>query len=120
MSTSTLSLVLSPPTAPGGGEEEYVRVLNRLLTHLSAWVRRHGEKVSEAFLVVEPDGLMLYVVGREEAYNFELGDELSEFSIGLADQGLNVGTTLLPASSPEELRAFFDPQRGPAIRIPAE
>ncbi|WP_143393607.1 hypothetical protein [Fimbriiglobus ruber] len=68
----------------------------------------------------EPDGLMLYVIGRQEAYDFDLSRELSEFAGRSTDLGLDLNTTLLPASTPEELGAFFDPLRGPAIRIPAE
>jgi len=87
---------------------------------LSNWVKSQKARVAEGYLVPEPDGLMLYLIGKTEAYDFELGDELSNFSLKLVDQGVNLNTTLLPASSPQELAAFFDPLRGPAIRIPAE
>jgi hypothetical protein len=76
--------------------------------------------LSDAYLVPEPDGLMLYAIGRADAYDFDLGRELSEFSLHLAGQGLDLNTTLLPACVPDELAAFFDPTWGPAIRIPAE
>jgi len=84
------------------------------------WVRRQSNDLSEAYLVFEPDGLMLYVLSRRQDYDFELSQQLSEFSVQLADQGINVNTTLLPATSPEELLTFFDPRQGPAIHIPAE
>ena len=118
MNAETMSLILSLP-APGINEE-FSRVLQRLLSLTSAWVKGQKARVSDGYLVTEQDGLMLYAIGREQTYDFDLGRELSEFSILLADQGLDLNTTLLPASSPEELAAFFDPSRGPAIRIPAE
>ena len=118
MATATPFLVPPPPHA--GTTDEFSGTLRRLLSLIGTWVRSQKTRVSEGYLIPEPDGLMLYAVGREEAYDFELGDELSEFSVRLEDQGLQVGTTLLPAGTAEELAAFFDPLRGTVIRIPVE
>jgi hypothetical protein len=118
MIAGTLSLTESPP-APSGNNE-ISRILQQLLNPINSWVKGHKANVSEGYLVPEPDGLMLYVVGRRDAFDFELGEELSELSVRLAEQGIDLDTTLLPAASPEELTAYFDSSRGPAIRIPAE
>jgi hypothetical protein len=118
MNSGTLSLILSSP--PPGGRDELSRIFHRLLAPIDAWIKSQKANVSEGYLIDEPDGLMLYVLSRGDSYDFELGKNLSEFSVRLADQGVNLNTTLLPAAPPEELTAFFDPKRGPAIRIPAE
>jgi hypothetical protein len=120
MPSGTLSLILTGSPSSGGGEEELSRLIQRLFSAVNTWVRSQRAKVYEAYLVPEADGLMLYVIGRQEAYDFDLSRELSDFAGHSTDQGLELNTTLLPASSPEELGAFFDPLRGPAIRIPAE
>jgi hypothetical protein len=50
----------------------------------------------------------LYMVTQSEAYDFELGDKLSEFAAPYIERGLLGGASLVPASSPEELAAYFD------------
>jgi len=118
MKPGTLSLIFSPP--PSSGKDDLSGTLQRLLSPINAWVKSQCASVLEAYLVPEAECLMLYVIGRSEAYDFELGEKLSDFSIRLADQGIDLDTTLLPASSSDDLTAFFDPLQGPAIRIPAE
>lgn len=120
MNPGTLSLIMSDPTPEKGNDDEFARLLQRLLSLINAWVRGQKGRVSEGYIVPEPEGLMLYVIGRQESYDFDLSRELSDFTLRVAAQGLELNTTLLPASSPDELTAFFDPRRGPAIRIPAE
>lgn len=118
MNPAPLSLIVSPP--PSGGDDEFSRHLQRLLSKISTWVKVQKGMLSEAYLVPEPDGLRLYAVGRQETYDFSLSRELSEFSVRLCTQGMDVNVTLLPAGSSEEIAAFIGPERGPAIRIPAE
>lgn len=117
MNTNTL---ISPtgPLNPAAAPEDFSRSLQRLLSHIGGWVKAHHSQLSDAYLVPEPDGLMLYAVGSEVQYDFLLGDELNDLSVSMAARGMDIDVTLIPKCSSEELSSFLDPQKGPAIRIP--
>ena len=57
----------------------------------------------------------LYMVTQSSPYDFDLGDKLSDFAAPYIERGLLSGSSLVPASSPEELAAYFD--LGKVIRI---
>jgi len=104
-------------STPAGAETES---LQGLQIHVGAWVKAQKSRVRDAYLVPEREGIRLYVIGRSEVFDYELSRELSEFSISLLGEGMDLNTTLLPASSPGELLAFFDPERDTAIGVPVE
>lgn len=118
MNSRASSLILTPPSP--GVNEEFSRTLLGILSEVTAWVKSQKTRVSEGYLVPEPAGLRLYVIGRAEAFDFDLGGELSDFSVRLFDQGIYLDTMLLGSATLDELTAFFDPVNGPAIHIPAE
>ena len=59
----------------------------------------------------------LYLVTTSEAYNFELGDKLAEFAAPYIERGLLGSVALLPAFTPEQLAAYFDPRKAMRVEI---
>jgi hypothetical protein len=75
----------------------------------------HGCKAYIAF----GDGrACLYLATQKEVYDFELSDKLADFVSPYIKDGLLTSAVLLPASTPEELTAYFNPKQ--AIRIEVE
>jgi hypothetical protein len=63
----------------------------------------------KAFISRDDGGsLGLYLMTEAEAYDFSLSSKLAEFAAPYIERGLLNSGMLLPASSPEELQAFFD------------
>jgi hypothetical protein len=90
-------------------------VMLRLCQDIAAFVQTHAPDRSQAFFALDGDTVGLYVLSAAEAYDFELGDKLAEFAAPYIERGLLGSVTLLPASTPEELAAYFDPAK--AIRV---
>ncbi len=86
--------------------------------HLALFMREHGGREFKAFFSRDSGTVGLYLVTTAEAYDFELGDKLAEFAAPYIERGLLSSVTLLPASTPEELTAFFDPMK--AVRVEIE
>jgi hypothetical protein len=80
------------------------------------FMSKHDGHNFKAFFSQEGSGnVCLYLMTDAEAYDFELSEKLAEFAAPYIERGLLDGVMLVPASSPEELRAFFDPDS--AVRI---
>jgi hypothetical protein len=67
-----------------------------------------GLQDGTAYLALGNGTPELYMVSQSEAYDFDLGDKLSEFAAPYIERGLLGGASLVPASSPEGLAAYFD------------
>ena len=82
------------------------------------FVEENGAQDCKAYISVGTPTIGLYLVTKKEAYDFDLGDKLAEFAIPYIERGLLSSVTLLPASTPEQLTAYFDPKK--AIRLECE
>ena len=82
------------------------------------FAKEHAEQCVEVVFAIKGGSTGLYVMTKAEAYDFELSRKLAEFAAPYVAEGILESVTLLPASSPEELEAFFDPKK--AIRIEIE
>ena len=71
----------------------------------------------KAFFSRDGGTVSLYLVTTAETYDFKLGDKLAEFAAPYIDRGLLSGVTLLPASTPEDLAAFFDLSKALRVEI---
>ena len=77
---------------------------------------KHDGHNFKAFFSHEGSGnVCLYLMTDAEAYDFELSEKLAEFAAPYIQRGLLDSVMLVPASSPEQLQAFFDPDS--ALRI---
>ncbi len=94
-----------------------VRML-KMLERLGAWAATRADRIKDIFLVRVENSVALYLITHAEAYDFVLGRELAEFAGPYIARGVFDDATLIPASSPEELDAFFDKKH--AFRITFE
>ena len=69
------------------------------------------------FFALDGAAINLYLLIKAEAYDFTLSGKLAEFAAPYIERGLLDSATLLPASSPEEQKAFFDPETAWRIEI---
>jgi hypothetical protein len=77
----------------------------------------HGQQGVEIFFAINGKSIGLYLMTKAEAYDFELSRKLTDFAAPYIDRGLLESVTLLPASSTEELEAFFDPEKALRVEI---
>ncbi len=96
-------------------KQSHLEGMLRLCEQIAEFMRKNGGEEFKAFFSRDGGAVGLYLMTTAEAYDFELGDRLAEFAAPYLERGLLGSVTLLPASSPEELAAFFDPAR--AIRV---
>jgi hypothetical protein len=89
----------------------------KICEQVAAFMEEHSGEVFEAFFARDGRSINLYLLARSEAYNFDLSRQLAEFAAPFIEQGLLDSATLLPASSNEELEAFFDPKKALRIEI---
>jgi hypothetical protein len=89
----------------------------RLCQDIGTFMKEHGGNL-RAFLSDKRGGKFgLYVVTEVEVYDFALGDKLAELAGPYVGRGLLESVTLLPACSPDELTAFFDPNSAMRIEV---
>lgn len=75
-----------------------MKLMQQLLSKCIAWVKARSHKIKLSYLLSERSGQGFYVVGRENAFDYELAKELSELNVTLIQCGLSVHTKLLPGS----------------------
>jgi hypothetical protein len=79
---------------------------------------QHDDRKFKAYFSHEGGGaLALYLVTDVEAVDFTLSAKLAEHVAPFVERGLLDGVMLLPASTPEELSAFFDPRSAFRVEI---
>lgn len=74
-----------------------------------------GQKDFEVYFARDGGSISLYLMTKAEVYDFELSRKLADFAAPYLERGLLDSASLLPASSAEELEAFFDPKT--ALRV---
>jgi hypothetical protein len=90
----------------------------RMCEDIAMFMEANEAQDSKAYISLgngQPD---LYLVTTKETYDFDLADKLAEFAASYIERGLLGSVTLLPASTPEQLAAYFNPKK--AIRIEIE
>lgn len=80
-----------------------------------AFIGGHAPPGCQAYLAVGPGNVGLYLLTTSQVYDFDLSDKLADFAAPYIARGLLTSVMLLPASTPEELTAYFDPAK--AIRL---
>ena len=84
---------------------------DEFLPRLHAWCLANSEAVRGCYLgVPTPHGLTVFVVGRSTRFDFALGSKISEFALGLEDEGWTSNIIQITHSEPEELLTYFDPE----------
>ncbi len=85
------------------------RFENDLILPLRNWCETNTERVTACYVPVPVGHLEVYIVGRSEKYDFDLGSELAKFELKLVDDGWLVHTMLVPQPEDEHgMRAHFD------------
>jgi hypothetical protein len=87
----------------------------KMCEQVAAFVEEHAGQDAEVFFARDGGAVKLYLMTKAPAYDFDLSRKLAEFAAAYIERGLLDSVALLPASSPEELAAFFDPKK--ALRI---
>jgi hypothetical protein len=86
--------------------------------HVARFMQENNGGEFKAYFSRDSGTVGLYLVMTAEVYDFDLGDKLAEFVAPFIERGLLGSVTLLPASTPEELAAYFDPLK--AVRVEIE
>lgn len=80
----------------------------RLCQQIVEFMEDNRLRECKAYIALGNGAPELYVVSQSEAYDFELSGKLSDFAAPYIERGLLGSAALVPASSPEELAAYFD------------
>jgi hypothetical protein len=83
---------------------------NEILVPIRDWCFQHADRVAECYLVLRPGEIVVYVVGKEQIFDFSLMRNLSALTAQLIEKDWPIEGNLLPASTPEQLTAFVDPR----------
>ena len=92
-------------------------VMMRMCEHIASFMQENDGGEFKAFFSRDCGTVGLYLVTTSPVYNFELADKLTEFAAPYIERGLLNSVTLLPASSPDELAAYFDPMKALLVEI---
>lgn len=90
------------------GKRSALNAFLRLLEHTIEFMEANGLPDGTAYVALGRDTPELYVVSESGAYDFALGDRVSEFAAPYIERGLLGGASLVTACSQEELAAYFD------------
>ena len=85
--------------------EAFARVFG-LLDLLAGWCYDRSDRIGACYIEQAPDGLALYLVGKNPAFDFELNQEVADLTLMLVDKGFPVYATLVPASAPVHADGF--------------
>jgi hypothetical protein len=85
--------------------------------HIGEFMQQNDGGEFKAFFSRDRGTVGLYLVTTSPVFNFELADKLTEFAAPYIERGLLSSVTLLPASTVEELAAYFDPMKAVRVEI---
>jgi hypothetical protein len=103
--------------ARGRRRHSELDVVLRMCEHIAGFMQQNDGGEFKAFFSRDGGTVGLYLVTTAEVYDFELGDKLAAFTAPYIERGLLGSVTLLPASTPEELAAYFDPMKALRVEI---
>jgi hypothetical protein len=81
----------------------------RMIQAVRTWAVTVENRLQKMYLAAEPEGLRLFVIARTIADEPELLKAAASMAISLGDAGLDLGVSVIPDGTPDELRAFLDP-----------
>lgn len=90
------------------GKRSGFKTILCLLEQINKFMAEHSPQDSTAYIALGSSTPELYLVTQSGAYDFELGDKLSDFAAPYIARGLLGGASLIPASTPDQLAAYFD------------
>jgi hypothetical protein len=85
------------------------------LDRVRSWMTLNEPRLKKVYLVPEGSGLKLYVIPKSITHDFELTDSLCKFLIEMGDDGFDALGSQVPDGTPEELAAYFDPDKAFAL-----
>src|SRR6266511_2710313 len=94
-----------------------IKLFLKMCEQVAEFMEEHDGQDFEVFFARDGGSISLYLMTKAEAYNFDLSRKLAEFAAHYIERGLLDSAILLPASSNEELEAFFDPRKALRIEI---
>lgn len=109
---SELLMGLGPAGTPApqpAQQNSDARIVGLFLRAVKAWALEVEDKLLKAYLATEPEGLRLFAVARTIGEERALLESLSRLSITLSDAGFELGVSVIPDGTPDELRAYLDP-----------
>lgn len=111
-----MGLVSGAPPAPQPSQQnDDARIVSLFLRAVKAWALKVEDKLLKAYLATEPEGLRLFAIARTIGDERALLESLSLFSITLSDAGFELGVSVIPDGTPDELRAYLDPDAALAL-----
>lgn len=113
----TLGINRTEKTPPPRKKSQFDAVL-RMCEQMAVFMQEHNADKFKAYFTRDSGMIGLYLVTTNEAYDFDLSDKLADFASPYIERGLLNSVMLLPASTPDELTAYFDPRT--AIRVEIE
>lgn len=100
-------------------EKKYASFKEDFLMPLHEWCERHKDKVTSCYAgVPQSEMIPVFVVGKNEQYDFDLVSELAQMDIKLQANQWNAICHQLPAGDLDTLATFFDPSK--ALEIYAQ
>ncbi len=77
-------------------QESYERFDNEFLRPLYKWAKENSASVQGCYIPPPAGAVEVYVIGRAEEYDFDLGDAVADLELMLADRDWWVHTMLIP------------------------
>lgn len=84
---------------------------DELILPIRGWCSARADRISDCHLVMRRGEIVVYIIQREQRFDFALMRELSTLTMQLIERDWPVDTKLLPACTPDELTAFIDPRQ---------
>ena len=89
--------------------EEAIRTFKQdFLQPLMDWCGSHSSRVQACYIPTPVGHIQVFVVGATGRYDFDLGEELADLELRLADAHWRVNVLQIPASSTEDLQTYFN------------
>lgn len=99
--------VIRRPGTPGGMDREAGRTPHGqdyhpffdLLAKIENWLSERSDRVTDAYLAMNTDGLELTVVGKGQRFDSDLNKELADFAVAMVAGGVPLYALLLASGS---------------------
>ncbi len=92
---------------------EFNPIFNRLLQRLALWIKKHAEKIDDAYITVRDACLFFVVVQKMKTYDRQFEDVLTELDLSIARDTLfadiRLNVLAIPKTSPEAILTFLNP-----------
>ena len=93
---------------------DFKELFQKLLNTLAGWIIDHHDKVKTAFCTVRDADLLFVVIKKDNKYDDDFEDDLSDLDIKIARdkkfQDIQFNVLALPDTSPQTLCTFLSPE----------